>query len=216
MDAEGWATSVAVQSDGGILVGGASWDEASRSGTAAVWRLHAGGTLDAAFGSAGMALFGQIGQVGSVAPMSDGGVLTAGTTANASGTAAAGTVWRLLAGGVLDESFGNAGIAQLDVPDSDLASLALAPDGTIVVGGRRFYRTGALDDFLIGRFLASGKVDGSFGTNGSTITNLESPLDYDRFDDAQSVLVTSSRRAVLVGSSSGTSDSTFALVGYRL
>src|SRR5262249_13904362 len=66
--------------------------------------------------------------------------------------------------GRLDPTFGNGGKVVLDLGGDDvLHGLAAQPDGSIIaVGGSS--RGG--DDIVVGRFTASGALDGSFGQGG--------------------------------------------------
>ncbi len=75
------------------------------------------------------------------------------------------------AGGSLDTSFGNAGIALTDVADGshDIAfGVALQLDGAIVAAGAstQFVPKDVLGSFALVRYLANGKPDPAFGTQG--------------------------------------------------
>ena len=76
-------------------------------------------------------------------------------------------VSRRLEDGRLDTSFGNFGEAITDLGQrSGADALAIQPDGKIVVAGTRG------DDIVVLRYLTNGTLDSSFGTKGSTVTNV--------------------------------------------
>lgn len=116
--------SIALQADGKVLIGG---DFNSMHGTNVsygVARLKADGTLDSSFNpSAGR--FG----VSSVASQPDGKVLIGGSFTSFSGTPR-NRIARLNTDGSLDLGF-NPGTG----PDGAIRSLALQPDGNILIGG---------------------------------------------------------------------------------
>ena len=119
--------SVAVQSDGKVLIGG---DFTTVNGTARgrIARLNADGTLDTGFGNG---LAGADGSVSSVAVQSDGKVLVGGAFTNVNGVAR-GRIARLNSDGILDTGFGNG----LSGADGDVYSVAMQSDGKVLIGGR--------------------------------------------------------------------------------
>lgn len=77
-------------------------------------------------------------------------------------------VTRLKPNGSLDSSFGINGTARHYFPDilqGSINSMALQPDGRIVLAG------GERHDIILTRLLTDGKIDSSFGTNGLVKTN---------------------------------------------
>ncbi len=83
--------------------------------------------------------FSDASQLSAVVTQADGKVVAAGFGFNQSGYEE-GAVIRLAPGGTPDTGFPASGIAALDDPagdDIELTSIALAPDGRIVVAGRR-------------------------------------------------------------------------------
>ncbi len=152
-DSPVFATSVALQSDGKIIVGG----EAGNPGI--IVRLNTNGTLDTSFASSGVFSIRfrdvQNFTVG-VAVQSDGKILAVGT-----GLPQGGQLIRLNTNGSLDTSFGTAGSVSLTLTP---AALALQSDGKIIL-------TGAIagqGTRVMTRFTAEGQVDNSFG-NGGTV-----------------------------------------------
>ena len=108
--------------------------------------------------------------------------------------------------GRLDQTFGNHGIARHSFSsDADEAlSLALAPDGKIVIGG--CIRNGAPNDFLIARFLNDGTPDLDFGINGSTVIPFSSAPDL-----SLAVAVQSDAKIVVAGFGSNGENNDFAV-----
>jgi len=123
---------LAVQADGGILVGGAF---TSLDGLACthLGRLNSDGTRDTSFNSSASA------EVYSLALQADGRILACGGFASLGGQNCT-NLGRLNADGSLDTSF-NISIAGAGVPvpgrpsSSTVLSLAIQPDGNILVGG---------------------------------------------------------------------------------
>ncbi|MCX6414995.1 MAG: hypothetical protein NTU77_10405, partial [Actinobacteria bacterium] len=191
-----FATSVAVQSDGKILVGGvfADWDGATAH---AVVRLNADGTRDTAFTTAnGTAASGA---VNSIAVQSDGQILLGGsfTTWN---SATVGKVVRLNTAGTRDTAFttgtGAGGVAGVGVN-----SIAVQSDGGILLGGTFTSWNGA----TVGKFVrlnANGAQDTAFTTaNGTGVAGSASV-------GVNSVAVQSDGRILLGGNFQGWSGST--------
>jgi uncharacterized delta-60 repeat protein len=148
--------SIALQPDGGILVGGefTEFDGDPANGLA---RLNADGTLDEGFGI-GDGFDGSkgAGQVLSIALQSDGGILVGGQFTEFDGNPANGLA-RLNADGTLDEGFGIG-----DGFDGDVYSIALQPDGGILVGGDFTEFDGGSANNMV-RLNADGTRDSGFG-----------------------------------------------------
>jgi uncharacterized delta-60 repeat protein len=124
------ANSVLVQPDGKIVVVGGD------NADAIVERLLPNGTPDSSFSGDGRAPvdFGATDGANDVALQPDGKILTAGSAV--SGDAGDYGVARIQPNGSLDTTFANGGIARISVTAGDTGStLALQPDGKIVVGG---------------------------------------------------------------------------------
>ena len=152
-------TSVAIQSDGKIVVGG------SNPGGAALARLNPNGTLDSSFGTGGIVnnTFEADGPVMAVAIQPDGRIV-----AYASGFLGA-SVGRFNTDGSVDTSFGTGGFAvskSLNSGPGILSVMALQADGKIVVTGAG----------LIGRYTNTGQLDTTFGNAGSGIAALTSTV----------------------------------------
>ncbi len=177
-DAPAW--DVAVQPDGKQVEAG------EYDGDAFVLRYQPSlGRPDDEFGAGGIALLDAGGdeRAFGVALQSDGRVVAAG---QADGDVA---LWRLASNGLLDQSFGTAGMLRVDLgTDDDAASsVAILPNGRIVVGGW------SGDNVALVRVLTNGALDQSFGTAGKVVTNLGAE------ERAESVVLTSTGTIVVAG-----------------
>lgn len=169
--------SVAISASGGLVLAGVGSNGSNFD--IVLIGLKADGTLDNAFGTAGLV----IKSVGSrndqaygVAVQTDGKIVVAGFYDTAVSTDT--VLLRFLADGTPDPAFGANGVAihALSSSDADEAlSLALAPDGRIVVAG--CIRNGAPNDFLVARFLTDGSLDTSFGGGGHAVVPFSSAPD---------------------------------------
>jgi uncharacterized delta-60 repeat protein len=169
------ATSVAIQSDGKIVVAGGS--VVGLFNDFALARYNPDGTLDASFGTAGTVLtdFGVSAQAYSMVVQPDGRIVVAGE-ANIDGGDNFELV-RYKSDGSLDESFGAGGKVSTDFGLAEQGfsyaqgySLAIQPDGKLVVAGSAYIDTGF--DAALARYESTGALDTSFGTGGKVITDL--------------------------------------------
>src|SRR5947199_3524759 len=128
--ANGTVRTVAVQSDGKIVIGGTF---TSYNGDATVsddvMRLNANGTADTTFNAGGA---GADSTVRAVAVQADGKIVIGGlfTSYNLDATAS-DHVMRLNADGALDTTFNVGGAGA----DNNVFAVAVQPDGKIVIGG---------------------------------------------------------------------------------
>ena len=160
-------TTVAVQSDGKILVAGFS--DNGTDDDFAVVRYNADGTLDTSFGGGDGIVTTPVGtehdRVSSMQILSDGKILVSGSTfVGGNGDFA---LVQYNADGTLDTSFGGGdGIVVTAVSGgSDQAlSLAVQSDGKILVGG--FAAVGGSWDFAVVRYNADGTLDTSYSGDG--------------------------------------------------
>jgi uncharacterized repeat protein (TIGR01451 family)/uncharacterized delta-60 repeat protein len=147
--ANGTIYAVAIQNDGKVLIGGdfTTFDGVSSPGLA---RLNADGSLDAAFTTA--LGTGANASVRSIVVQSDGRILLGGLFTDVNGTAL-NNLARLLATGAVDPSFvpGAGG-------DRPVFTIALQPDGKILVGGD-FENFSGVTRRRITRLLPDGTVD---------------------------------------------------------
>jgi len=190
------ATSVALQSDGKIVVAGYHVNGASTD--VIVARLSADGSLDESFGTATDSTPNGItntsigdgnDQARDLVIAADGKIVVAGTHVGVDGSSDI-AVLRYNTDGSLDESFGtsNDGTAN-GIVDQSLGSgddvacgIALQSDGKIVVVGN--HSADSSNDIAVIRFNTDGSLDDSFGTatdntpNGVVNTSLGAGDDF--------------------------------------
>jgi uncharacterized delta-60 repeat protein len=154
------ASGVVLQPDGRIVAVG--WFP---GGGGTLMRFLADGTLDASFGTAGVASIpaGWQFEPRTIALRDDGRIVLGGSSfASGTGDLAAA---RLLAEGSPDPSFSGDGFAAHVEPTSGTGlSVLTQGDGAVIVGGSLFTGTESL--FSMARFLADGTPDPAFGTGG--------------------------------------------------
>lgn len=202
-------TSVAVQADGKVIVGGYYKNERTPH-RFAMARYNPNGALDSTFGNAGLVMT----TVGSgdafsnaIVLESNGRIVLAGYSSTTQGHDFS------LAGynpdGTLDTTFGNGGFMATDFAGAtdDIAyAMAMQRDGKLVVAGR----TGQYPefDFAVARYSSDGQPDQAFGTGGKVITNITSS------DNGYAVALQNGR-IVLAGIAFGSGrDFDFAAVRY--
>jgi uncharacterized delta-60 repeat protein len=176
----GSAAFAAVQQSDGklVLAGDGTLNSADHADFVAV-RLTADGTLDGSFSTDGVAranfrdvpVFGGSYDLAlAVIQQTDGKLVLAGTTAHVFGDDDIALA-RFNADGTLDSTFGDGGLARLDIGSTDDVAFSLIQQdgdklviaGTAISGG--FYRQ------VFARFNANGTLDTTFGTGGTTLTD---------------------------------------------
>ena len=171
--------SVAVQSDGKILLAG-SLVMADRKFL--LMRYNGDGTIDSTFGSAGIVVTDlQTEEHGyALALGSNGRILMAGYTRNLFEDYDLALL-QYLPTGAPDLSFGTNGSAVTDVSGGDDHAYALAvlPNGKILVVGE------SDDNVLVTQYEPNGLVDSTFATNGALITSWTPMRDNARSIDLQ-------------------------------
>ena len=169
------ATSIALQSDGKLVVGGYCKPNDRTPHQFALARYNSNGTLDSAFGQAGKVMTGMgAGDALSfgVALQSNGRIVLAGYSYaqdhdfSLIGYTASGTV---------DSTFGNGGFVTTDFSGAtdDIAyAMTMQADGKLVVAGR----TGDYPqfNFAIARYSSDGLLDQTFGVGGKVASDFSS------------------------------------------
>ena len=166
--AEENSTGIAVAADGRVTVVG----DGPGTGFEAA-RFTAAGAFDPTFGGDGL-INADVpnapnATATSVIALLDGKTLVGG----ASGPPAKRdfTVARYLADGSLDPSFSGNGARTLDLGGSEnVAEIALAPDGSIVIGGT------SAGKVALARLLADGTPDTAFAGDGSVVTSISASV----------------------------------------
>ena len=151
------STSVALQSDGKIVVAG--WSSNGSNEDFALVRYTGSGALDSSFGSGGKVTtpIGANDDRGySVTVQSDGKIAVAGYSFNGSNYDFA--LVRYTAGGALDPSFGSGGRVTTAIGNSTdfCYSVAIQLDGRIIVAGVSW--NGSNDDFALVRYLGDSVI----------------------------------------------------------
>jgi uncharacterized delta-60 repeat protein len=167
-----WGTSVAVDPDGKVILGGYIV-----SGQPVIsemlfdWmamRFKSDGSPDTSFGTNGVVRVcpyqrpGNGNSTQKVLVQPDGKIILIGSMVNITG--AFGYV-RLNSNGTLDSNFGNGGIAALP-SGFQISNGALQPDGKIIALGTDPH------SFVVMRTNSNGTIDTSFGTGGRTVSSL--------------------------------------------
>jgi uncharacterized delta-60 repeat protein len=185
--------AMALQSDGRIvLLGGLK-----------LLRFNTDGTLDNAFGRAGVVdvpfTHGFFDTAQDLAVQGDGKIVVVGYTSLTNNSNDDFAVVRFNANGSLDTTFGTAGITTTDfLGSTDQARrVRIQNDGKIVVTGIATFVSGTTGSvsFATARYNSDGTLDVNFGGNGMT---RNSPAgSYDR---AQGIVIQADSKIVLVGS----------------
>ena len=197
-----WAEAIAVQPDGKILIAGSI--SRSGGGVAALARLLPSGAIDSAFGGGTGKVSNPCSlivssQARAVQVLPNGKILLAGTLVD--GGIFDFLVWRLLADGSCDTSFGESGIRVIAFDrggnDWDFCR-AMAVDGfgrIVVVGSVDF--NGADVDMGVVRLTPNGALDTSFSGDGKATIS----FDLAGFDEdaAEGVAIDRNGRILLAG-----------------
>jgi uncharacterized delta-60 repeat protein len=163
------ASSIAIQSDGKILVAGSSVTSNVQDTTSMLLvRLKTDGTIDNAFGVNGkvstkLGISGSV--IGAITLQPDGKIVTVGTANSDFG------IVRYLSNGALDASFGSNGkvITNLGTNlSSGINLVTLQPDGKIIVAGiyTDYTQSNPIKRIALARYTANGALDVSFNSTG--------------------------------------------------
>lgn len=199
------ALSVAIQSDGKIVVAGASYYIGNDD--FAVVRYNSDGSLDPSFNGNGKVTtdFGGSGEVArSVAIQGDGKIVVAGDSNYDF------AVVRYNSDGTLDTSFNGTGKVTTSVGNGDDVgnSVAIQGDCKIVVAG--YSNSGSNYDFAVVRFNSDGSLDTSFNGIGKVTT------DFGGSDDSgYSVAIQADGKIVVAGGIGSYPNYYFAIVRYN-
>jgi uncharacterized delta-60 repeat protein len=204
-----FGTSLAIQSDGRLVVG-ADGVDANFKQVFALARYKTDGSLDTSFGSSGVTTLaiGSVAFANSVALQSDGKIVEAG--GNSSGGAFTFALARFTANGTLDPSFGTGGIVLTRIGRySSAEDVAVQADGKILAAGEAS-PTGDNETFALARYTPGGSLDTGFG-GGSTVTTSVGSGG----GEANAVALQADGKIVAAGYSSNGQTKRFALVRYN-
>ncbi|MCP3879389.1 MAG: hypothetical protein GY701_13515, partial [Sulfitobacter sp.] len=209
--ANDFGNSVAVQSDGKILVAGTSFDGSDWDFSLA--RYNTDGSLDTSFDGDGKLTTGFAGDDASSLDLSvqgDGKILLAGYI-NIGGNYDFALA-RYNTDGSLDTSFDGDGVLTTAVGSgADFGhSLAVQSDGKILVAGRS--HNGSDDDFALVRYDTDGSLDTTFGGGDGMVTTAIGAGDD---NGGQGLSVQSDGKIVVVGRSHNGTDYDFGLIRYN-
>ena len=148
---------------------------ATCAGLQCLFRLTANGVLDTTFGNSGRAGYG----AATLALMGDGRIVVAFRCYNTIQPGIAGfCVMRLTANGSADPTFNGGSVVQIAIAarDSEPKSVALYPDGTILVSGECNHGTAMTPapQFCVARLASWGVLDTSYASSGIGRYNFES------------------------------------------
>jgi trimeric autotransporter adhesin len=198
--------AVALQPDGKIVVAGGSSNGSNYD--IAVVRYNTDGSLDTTFDTDGKVTT-SIGSLNdfaySLAVLSDGRIVVGGVSANATNYDFA--LVRYNPDGSRDQSFGVDGKVTTAIgTGSDVAQgLIVQSDGKYVLAGNSF--NGTNFDFSFARYLPSGSLDTTFGSNGKTFVPIGSSD-----DGAYGLVQQPDGKIVAAGLSSNGTDNDMAVV----
>jgi uncharacterized delta-60 repeat protein len=197
-------SSVAIQTNGRIIVGGLSSDSSGDSLILA--RFGRRGRPDATFGSRGVVkqTLGRSTGALDVALQRDGKIIVAGGLSK--GNTSGFLILRLRPDGTPDRGFGSDGIVYTTFDQTPTAAhaLLLEPDGKILAAGA------GSNEFLLARYNPDGSLDTSFGNSGRATTTIAgSSLAL------LNAIVADGQTVTAVGSALSHESASFTLARYR-
>jgi uncharacterized delta-60 repeat protein len=163
------ANDVAVQADGKVVIAGnlyVTWNP-WRDADAGLVRLNRDGSLDTTFGNAGRVVsrLGTLPELANeVAVGPDGRIYVAGGAQRTAGLNET-FVYRYLADGTLDGSWGDAGRVFLPINQTDWHELIVLNDGGVLLGGSTVV-AGSNSRFAVAKLTSAGLLDSGFGAAG--------------------------------------------------
>jgi len=193
---DAYSYSVALQSDGKILLAGTSYDSAKNY--FALVRYLSNGSLDTTFDTDGIVTtsFGINDDVGyAVAIQNDGRIVMTGFSYNGSTSDADFALARYNINGSLDSTFDTDGLVTTPIGyyHDVVYSIALQSDGKILVAGSA-YNIFAHLDFALARYNSNGSLDSTFDTDGKVITDIGNSYDL-----GSSVAIQNDGKIVMAG-----------------
>src|SRR5215475_1854566 len=220
------ATSALVQADGKIVAAG--YANLNGGESFALARYNSNGTLDETFstggkvGTAFVSGSASYTQAFSVAVQPDGRIVAAGYTEigaclfnGLEQPCFDFALARYNSNGTLDASFGSGGRVTTDFagPNDQAESVAVQPDGRIVVAGAAGRFTNRGFDFALARYNSNGTLDTTFGTSGKVTTDFAGADDVP--SEPSAVALQGDGKIVVVGRTRAGQTPDFALAGFN-
>ena len=204
------ARDLAVQPDGRILVAGHVPGPMGGAENFLVARFHEDGSVDTSFGEDRNGDGTPDGSIGTdfgnnanwsgaenlwaMALQPDGKIVLAGETTVATQIGGTGTMdiamARYTPNGTLDADFSGDGKVVTDLfggTDEQSFSVALQPDGKIVLGGE--YHNGSDTDYALTRYNTDGSLDDSFDSDGKVTTDFRIPYHGGSYDSVRDLAI---------------------------
>ena len=210
------ADSMAVQSDGKIVVAGDAGEDPGGD-EVAVARYNLNGSLDSSFdGDGKLTTDSGSGHHLGYGVVSTGGIILVAGWANNTRNHDFELARRFKDDGGLDTGFAASGVATADfnAGDDTASAMAVQADGKIVLAGRTLQ--GSNSDFAVARFCPDGRLDNGancgspgFGTRGTTTAN------FGGNDYGEAVLIQPDGDIVVVGYTRSCPNSDFAVARYN-
>ncbi|MDX2128194.1 MAG: T9SS type A sorting domain-containing protein [Chloroherpetonaceae bacterium] len=197
------AYALARQADGKILVGGTT---NTAGGQFAIARINADGTLDNTFDTDGKVTIDIVSantnneSIYAIQLQTDGKIVVGGTVASTtSGIHNNFALARLNSNGSLDNTFGTNGtvVTDFNTREDGCLDIKVLSDGKILAAG--YAVTGTTNDsreIAVARYLSTGALDNTFGTNGKVQIDAGG---FQREDLGYSLLVQSNGRIIVGG-----------------
>lgn len=216
------ASSIAIQPDGKILIGGKSQQPGpndSYGSDFTLIRLNTDGTFDTSFGvnNNGIALadfttgnFQVNDAILTIALQPDGKIVAGGLTGANFDIALA----RFNSTGTLDTSFGNGGkvVTPIGTQNEIINTLKIQSDGKIVAAG--YTQASNFNNCVVLRYNTDGSLDSGFGSGGKVITNV-SFGNFINNDELYGLAIQTDGKIVAVGDSKDNSNSNFVVIRYN-
>lgn len=213
--------NITIQSDEKIIVGGGFLDKSSVTPDLFLARFNTDGTIDKSFGSNGIVItdFGQDDRSRGLAIQKDGKIVVLVESADPYFANVEYRVVRYAIDGSLDKSFDHDGKRKIDFGGlHDVANaLAIQEDQKILVAGSNPNETPnsgevptAADDFALHRYNSDGSSDGTFGSDGTVITDIHNSV-----DEVITIGIQADGKIIAAGRASINYTSDFALVRYK-
>jgi uncharacterized delta-60 repeat protein len=211
MGADVAAANALALRNGKLVAAGLLDNPFAGGGAFALARYHAtNGSLDASFSGDGkvITMLGQEASAQGVLVLADGRIVAGGAAQLQPGQGDRFALTRYLADGMLDPSFGHAGVAITELPGGDAGANAIArqPDGRLVAVGQASQPDGITSIFGVVRYLRDGALDPTFGNGGIVTTSFGTG----KLAAADGVAIQANGRILAVGGNG----SEFALARY--